>query len=160
MDPKDKRRVKNNQKTIRNAINGTVEAMASAGNEAKADTIARGRTAAKIWYDELAFIFFNETIYAAAMPAYAKAAELAEEHDAPYAISITTTPDDLATPHGQFAYKMMDSSIQFDEFMYDMKRKKLFDVINNTPGKTRFVFIQFSYLQLGETEDWSTLYKY
>ena len=154
LDPKDKRRVKNNQKTIRNAINGTIEAMASAGNEAKADAIARGRTAAKIWYDELAFIFFNETIYAAAMPAYAKAAELAEEHDAPYAISITTTPGDLATPHGQFAYKMMDSSIQFDEFMYDMKRKKLFDVINNTPDKTRFVFIQFSYLQLGETEDW------
>lgn len=154
LDPKDKRRVKNNEKSIRNTLNSTIEAMASAGNEAKADAIARGRTASKIWFDELAYIFFNETIYAAAMPAYAKAAEIADKNGAPFAISITTTPGDLATPHGEFAYRMMDNAIPFQEHMYDLKRKKLFDVIHNTVDKTGFLFIQFNHLQLGETDEW------
>ena len=154
LDASDKRRVKNNEKTIRNVINATIEAMASAGNEAKADAMARGRTASKIWWDELAFIFFNEAMYAAATPAYEKAREVAEENEIPYAISITTTPGDLATPHGAFAYKMMNSAITFQEEMYTWKRKKLFDVIHNTPDKTDYVFIQFNHLQLGETDEW------
>lgn len=154
LDPTEKRRVKNNEKTIRNTINATIEAMASAGNEAKADSLARGKTASKIWYDEMAFIFFNEAIYGAATPAYEKAREIAEKNEVPYAISITTTPGDLATPHGAFAYKMMETSITFHESMYDLKRKKLFDIIKNTPDKTDFIFIQFSHLQLGETDEW------
>ena len=154
LDPRDKRRVKNNEKSIRNAIDSTIEAMASAGNEAKADAMARGKTASKIWFDELAFIFFNEAIYSAATPAYEKAREIAMENDVPFNITITTTPGDLATPHGAFAYKMMEDAIRFDEDMYDMKRKKLFDKIMHTPDKTDFVFIQYSHLQLGETDEW------
>ena len=154
LDPSDRRRVKNNEKTIRNTINATIEAMASAGNEAKADSMARGKTASKIWWDEIAFIFFNDAMYGASTPAYEKAREIAEKNQIPYAISITTTPGDLATPHGAFAYKMMESSIPFQEEMYSWKRKKLYDIIYNTPDKTGFVFIQFSHLQLGETDDW------
>lgn len=154
LEASDKRKVKNNEKTIRNILDSTIEAMASAGNEAKADAIARGKTASKIWYDEMAFIFFNEAIYGAATPAYEKAREVAERNEIPYSITITTTPGDLATPHGAFAYKMMDTAIKFDENMYDMKLKKLMDIIHNTPDKTDFLFIQFSYLQLGETDEW------
>ena len=154
LDPSDKRRVKNNEKSVRNAIDSTIEAMASAGNEAKADAMARGKTASKIWYDELAYIFFNEAIYTAATPAFEKARELAEQNDVPYNITITTTPGDLATPHGAFAYKMMETAIPFHEEMYDYKQKKLYDIIKHTPDKTDFIFIQFSHLQLGETDEW------
>lgn len=49
---------------------------------------------------------------------------------------------------------MMESCIKFDEHMYDMKRKKLFDIVENTPDKTNFLFIQFNHLQLGETDEW------
>ena len=154
LDPADKRRVKNNEKSIRNAIDSTLEAMASAGNEAKADAMARGKTASKIWYDELAYIFFNEVIYTAATPAFEKAREVAVKNEVPYNITITTTPGDLATPHGAFAYKMMEDAIPFDEQLYDKKRKKLFDIINHTPDKTDFIFIQFTHLQLGETDEW------
>lgn len=157
LDPSDKRMVKNNEKTIRNTINASIEAMASAGNEAKADAIARGRTASKIWYDEMAFIFFNSIIYGASTPAYEKAREVAEKNGAPYAISITTTPGDLCTPHGAWAYKMMEDSLPFMEEMYDWKRKKLYDRVLNTPDKNSFIFIQFSYLQLGEDDDWYLL---
>ena len=150
----EKRLVKNNDKFIRNSIDATIDAMASAGNEAKADALARGKTASKIWYDEIAFIFFNEVIYSAATPAYEKAMESAIKNHAPYGISITTTPGDLATPHGAFAYKMMQDSIRFNETLYDMSGKELFDIIEHTPDKIPYLFIQYSYLQLGETEDW------
>ena len=154
LDPSDKRLVKNNEKTMRNVINATIEAMSSAGNEAKADSMARGRTASKIWWDEFAFIFFNEAMYGASTPAYEKAREVAIKNGIPFAISITTTPGDLAAPHGAFAYKMMNMSIRFTEHMYDYKRKKLYDIIQNTPDKTDFIFIQFSHLQLGESDEW------
>lgn len=154
LDPSDKRMVKNNEKSVRNAINSTIEAMASAGNESKADAMARGKTAMKIWYDELAYIFFNRAIYTAATPAFEKAREVAIKNEVPYNITITTTPGDLATPHGEFAYGMMESAIVFNESMFDLKRKSLFDVINHTPDKTDFIFIQFSHLQLGETDEW------
>lgn len=123
LDAAEKRRVKNNEKSIRNTINATIEAMASAGNAAKADAMARGRTASKIWYDEIAFIFFNSVIFGAATPAYEKAREISMKTGNPYAISIMTTPGDLATPHGAFAYKMMENAIRFDEKMYNLKRK-------------------------------------
>lgn len=154
LDPSDKRRVKNNEKSIRNAIDSTIEAMASAGNEAKADAMARGKTSQKIWMDELAYIFFNETIYGASMPAFKKASEIARENGAPYNITVTTTPGDLATPHGAFAYKMMNSSIPFHEEMYDYKIGKLMDIIYHTPDKMSFIYIQFNHLQLGETDEW------
>jgi len=154
LDPAEKRRVKNNEKRIVNTIDATIEAMASAGNEAKADSMARGRTSSKIWWDELAYIFFNEAMYGASTPAYEKAREIATKNGIPYAISITTTPGDLATPHGAFAYKMMNDSITFSEDMYDWKWKKLDDVIRHTPDKMDFLFIQFNHLQLGETDEW------
>ena len=150
----EKRKVKNNEKTIRNVLNSTILAMSSAGNEAKADAMARGKTAEKIWYDEFAFIFFNGTIYSAATPAYEKASEVAQRNGVPYAITITTTPGDLASPHGAYAYKFMKDSIKFDESMYDLKYNALIDLVQHTPDRVPFVFIQYSYWQLGKTDEW------
>lgn len=150
----DKRKIKNNEKTIRNVLSSTIIAMASAGNESKADAMARGKTASKIWYDEMAFIFFNSAIYTAATPAYQTAKEKAIKNGIPYGITITTTPGDLATPHGAYAYKFMQSCITFDESMYDLKGKKLFDLLYRTKDKMPFLFIQFYYWQLGKTDEW------
>lgn len=150
----EKRRVKNNEKTIRNVLNSTILAMSSAGNEAKADAMARGKTAEKIWYDEFAFIFFNGTIYSAASPAYEKAAEVAQRNEVPYAITITTTPGDLASPHGAYAYKFMDRCIRFDESMYDLDYDSLTEYVNHNPSRIPFVFIQFMYWQLGKSDEW------
>lgn len=154
LDASDKKMVRNQAKLIRNRLGSTIEAMASAGNEAKADAMARGRTASKIWYDEIAFIFFNETLYTSSTPAYEKAADSAMKNGVPYGISITTTPGDLATPHGAFAYKMMNNAIRFDESFYDFSAKKLYKIVYKTPDKIPFLFMQYSYLQLGETDEW------
>lgn len=153
-DAKDRRNTKNNDKYMRNTLNSSISAMSSASNENKADQMARGKTACKIWYDELAFIFFNKSIYEAATPAYQKAAKSAEENGVPYSTIITTTPGDLATPHGDFAYRFMNSCVKFTEDMYDWSGKTLESRINNNPIAKPFVFIQFRYFELGETRKW------
>ena len=154
LDSTEKRKVKNNEKTIRNILSSTILAMASAGNESKADAMARGKTASKIWYDELAFIFFNSAIYTAATPAYQTAKEKAIKNGIPYGINITTTPGDLATPHGEFAYRFMNNCIRFDESIYDLKGKKLFDILYHTKDKMPFFFIQYHYWQVGKDDAW------
>lgn len=150
----EKAKVKNNEKTIRNTLNSNILAMSSATNEAKADAMARGKTAEKIWYDEFAYIFYNGTIYSAATPAYQKASEVAARNGVPYAISITTTPGDLASPHGEYAYSFMNDCVKFDESFYDMDYQELTDTVQKTPGKVPFVFIQYQYWQLGKTDEW------
>ena len=152
----DKRRVKNNEKTIRNSLNSTILAMSSAGNEAKADAMARGKTAEKIWYDEFAFIFFNGIIYSAAYPAHQKAAEVAKKNKVPYSITITTTPGDLASPHGKYAYEFMEKCLKFTEDLFDYEYDELMDLVNRrkTSKTVPFIFIQFMYWQLGKTEKW------
>jgi len=45
-----------------------------------------------IWFDEFAFLSYNEITYKAAKPALNKACELAEQNNSPYGILITTTP--------------------------------------------------------------------
>lgn len=153
----EKRKIKNNEKTIKNVLNSSVIAMSSAGNETKADTMARGRTAEKTWYDELAFIFFNKAIYTAATPAFEKARENAIKNQSPYGISITTTPGDLASPHGVFAYKMIEKCVPFSEEMYDWSAKKLYKEVYAVDDKSEhmpFIYIEFNYLQLGLTDEW------
>lgn len=154
----EKRKIKNNEKFIRNTIDSTIVAMSSAGNESKADAMARGKTAENEWYDELAFIFFNQAIYTAATPAFEKARENAIKNQSPYGITITTTPGDLASPHGAFAYKMMEKCIPFNEEMYDWSIKKLYktiyDVSDDKDQHVPYLFIQFDYRQLGLTDEW------
>ena len=153
-----KRKIKNNEKFIKNVLDSTIVAMSSAGNEAKADAMARGKTAENTWYDELAFIFFNRSIYTAATPAFEKARENAIKNQSPYGISITTTPGDLATPHGAFAYKMMEKCIPFMEEMFDWSIKKLYKTVYDTKDDkdehVPYIFIQYNYRQLGLTDEW------
>ncbi len=154
LSARDKRKVKNNEKSMRNILDSSITAMASASNEAKADSAARGKTAAKIWFDEFGFLFFNKAIYEATSPVFDKASRSAKEAGIPYGISITTTPGDLVTPHGEFAYKFMQNCVQFDEEMYDYKLKKVYREVLNAPHKRPFIFIQYQYWQLGQDDVW------
>jgi hypothetical protein len=45
-----------------------------------------------MWFDEYAFLPYNDTIYMNAAPAYKTAAMNARNNGAPYGILITTTP--------------------------------------------------------------------
>lgn len=49
-------------------------------------------TCALAWFDEFAFLKFNNVVYAAASPALSKAMESAKKNKTPYGKLVTTTP--------------------------------------------------------------------
>jgi hypothetical protein len=156
MTSSEKKKKKNNEKKIINTIGSSIVAMSSASSETKADNMARGKTAQIVWFDEIAFLFFNWKIYEAALPAFNKAKENAIKYELPYGVHITTTPGDLCCEHGAYAYKFMQSCVRFDEEMYDDDKNEYKKLTRRlTKGDNNgFLFIQFTYKELGYTDDW------
>ena len=106
-----------------------------------------------IWYDEYAFLPYNDTIYMNAAPAYKTAAMNAKANGAPYGILITTTPGFMTTPEGQEAYHTKEMATKFSESWYDLTYTELMSILSaNT--KSDFVYIRFTYQQLGCSEQW------
>lgn len=147
-------RGKNNTNEITNPYNNNnIKTFASATNKARAASLLRGKTLTIMWYDEYAFLPFNDTIYMNAAPAFKTASMNAKKNNAPYGILITTTPGFMTTPEGQEAYKTKEMATKFSESWYDKNYKELMEIINaNT--KSDFVYIKFTYQQLGCSEEW------
>ena len=59
----------------------------------------------------------------------------------------------MTTPEGQEAYALKEQATKFSESWYDMKYAKLREILDaNT--KSDFVYIKFSYQELGKSEEW------
>lgn len=124
-------------------------------SEEMADQLGRGCTEPCQWYDEFAFLKFNEIVYQSATPAQSQASEEAKANGRPYHILITTTPGDLMSGHGIFARKFFDGAKPFVEDLYDYDEEKLADYISKS--RNQFLHIRFSYKQLGRSEEWFKL---
>lgn len=135
-------------------LNGNVVKTApSARNKFAAGNILRGRTVPLVWADEWAFIPFNETIYLNGVPAFKTASINAKRNNAPYGFLLTTTPGFLTSDEGLTAYTMKEEATPFNEAWYDMTQQQIAEIINaNT--KSNFVYIKFTYQQLGRSEQW------
>ena len=147
-------RGKNNTNEILNPHNNNdIKVFASATNKARAASLLRGKSLGLIWYDEYAFLPYNDTIYMNAAPAYKTAAMNAKNNGAPYGILITTTPGFMTTPEGQEAYHTKEMATKFSESWYDLTYTELMSILTaNT--KSDFVYIRFTYQQLGCSEQW------
>lgn len=88
-----------------------------------------------------------------ATPANAQASLEAKRNNKPYHKLITTTPGDLKTAQGVHAKKFFDNAAPFDEKMYDWKKSEIEDYIKKN-SVNNFVYIEFSYKQLGRSEEW------
>ena len=145
---------KNNTNEIVNPFNNNaIKTYASATNKARAASLLRGKTLTLMWYDEYGFLPYNDVIYMNAAPAFKTAAMIAKQNGAPHGIVITTTPGFMTTPEGQEAYHTKESATKFDESWYDKTYNELMAIIGaNT--KSDFVYIKFTYQQLGCTEEW------
>lgn len=145
---------KNNTTEIVNPFNNNlIKTYASATNKAKAASLLRGKTITRMWYDEYGFLPYNDIIYMNAAPAFKTAATIAKQNGAPYGIVITTTPGFMTTPEGQEAYQTKETATKFSETWYDKTYSELMEIINaNT--KSDFIYIRFTYQQLGCTEEW------
>ena len=133
--------------------NNNIKTFASATNKAKAASLLRGKTLTFIWYDEYGFLPFNDVIYMNAAPAFKTASMNAKAAHAPYGILITTTPGFMSTNEGKEAYATKEAATKFNEGWYDKTYDQLMTLINaNT--KSDFVYIKYTYQQLGCTEQW------
>lgn len=133
--------------------NNTIKALPAPNDEAGADKAGRGLTTPIIWFDEFSFLKYNDIIYTAASPALSKASESAIKNGTPFGKLITTTPAMLDDPSGAYCYSMIDQSLEFDERWYDKTIEEVLSIIENE-SKNNFVYIEFTYLQLGRDEEW------
>ena len=59
----------------------------------------------------------------------------------------------MTTDEGREAYQVKETATRFDESWYDLSYNQLIEIIKaNT--KSDFVYIRFTYQQLGQTEEW------
>lgn len=133
--------------------NNTIKTFASATNKAKAASLLRGKTLVLMWFDEYGFLPYNDIIYMNGAPAYKTASTIAKQNHAPYGITITTTPGFMTTPEGKEAFAMKEAATKFSESWYDKSYLELMEIINaNT--KSDYVYIRYTYQQLGCSEEW------
>lgn len=144
----------NNVESTTNIINANkITTKAGARNAASANSVGRGCTMPIHWYDEYAFILYNNIIYSAATPAFKTAADNAKRNGAPYGILITTTPGDCTTDEGEDARLTKDLATPFNEAFYDYNAEQLQNVKNSNKSST-FFYIRYTYQQLGSGEQY------
>lgn len=149
-----KLKVPNTVETMQHPINrNKITTFASARSKDYANNLGRGCTMPLQYYDEFAFMLYNNIVYAAAMPAYSTASKNAKANNAPYGILITTTPGDLLTDQGTFAYQVRNASTPWNELYYDLSYQQLEELrMSNT--NSAFFLISYTYQQLGSGEDY------
>ena len=133
--------------------NNKIKAVASATGKANAASVLRGRTIPLIYFDEFAFIPHNEVVYLNGVPAFKTAARIAKDNGAPYGMLITTTPGFLTEGEGKAAYEFKESATKFSELWYDMSYMQLMELVNANNASS-FVYIKFTYQELGRSEEW------
>ena len=125
----------------------------SARNAMAAANLIRGQTITNLWLDEWAFTKFNDVIYVNGVPALMKAFENAARVNAPYGVTITTTAGILATEEGEYAFRMIQNATVFSEAWYDLRYDEIMDIIHNNMN-SNYVYIRYTYKQLGLGEEW------
>ena len=84
---------------IANSVNNnTIRALASARDEASADKAGRGITSALQFWDETAFLKYNNLIFGSSVPASSQGILEAQNNHRPYGITMVTTPNNLEKP--------------------------------------------------------------
>ena len=149
-----KTKVPNTAVYMEHAVNhNKLRTYAKARNELAAANLLRGQTFPLLWVDEYAFVPYMKIIYGNMLPAMSKAVEIAKKNNVPYGILYTTTPGFLTTEEGKYAYKVINNATQFNEGWYDLTYPQIIDLINSNRLST-FVHLQFTYQELGYTEEW------
>ena len=141
---------------IKSKLKNKIITKASARNIPNAERVGRGLSVPSLWFDEFAFMLFNSTIYAAAIPAFSKSSDNAKENGKPYAICITSTPGDLGTDHGTYAFNLKERAARFTEDVYNYDQDEIDEWMKKN-SQNQLVYISFSYIQLGKDVEWYNL---
>lgn len=145
---------KNNVETLQHPVNNNrIRTVPSARNKVAAASLMRGRTTSIIYIDEYGFIQYNSIIYTNMVPAFNTASNNAKRNGSPYGMLITTTPGMLTTDEGVEAFNMKESATPFSERWYDLTKEQIYEIISSNTN-SNFVYIKYTYQQLGKSEQW------
>ena len=133
--------------------NNKIITFPSARSKDAADKLGRGCTMPMQYYDEFAFMTYNQYAYTAAIPAYSRASQNAKANRAPYGILITTTPGDLTTEQGTYAYTLRNASTPWNEMYYDFTYEQL-EELRESNTNSSFFLVSYTYQQLGSGESY------
>lgn len=133
--------------------NNKIITFPSARTKDAANNLGRGSTQPIQYYDEFAFMPYNREVYLAATPAFSTASQNAASNNAPYGMLLTTTPGDLLTDSGQYAYNIRNNATPWNEQYYDFTYDQLIELRNSNTNNT-FFMISYTYQQLGSGQDY------
>lgn len=133
--------------------NNKITTFPSARTKDAANNLGRGSTMPLQYYDEFAFMPYNREVYLAAAPAFSRASQNAKHNNAPYGMLLTTTPGDLLTDSGIYAYDIRNKATPWHEKYYDMTYAQLEDLKNSNTNNS-FFLISYTYQQLGSGQDY------
>ena len=128
--------------------NNKINTYPSARTKEAANNLGRGATIALQYYDEFAFMPYNEIVLMAAAPAFSRASRNAASNNAPHGMLITTTPGDLLTTSGSYAYEVRNKATVWREEFYDMTFDQLIG-LKESNRESNFFFVRYTYQQLG-----------
>lgn len=150
-DPK--KDVDNQESKVIAKLNNTIKIIAPGSNPDDADRKGRGLTTASVYFDEFAFMKYNQITYEACLPAYKKAAENARKSNTPYGITITTTPNNLDIAEGAFCKMMIEKAAKWNTALFDFDKDKLNSYIGAN-SENNFIYVEYTYQELGRDEEW------
>ena len=148
--------------------NNMVEIHAKAANESAATKMARGASAAMLYFDEIEFMPYFDYILANSAPAFKTAADNAKATGRPYIRAFTTTPGNLDTREGETAYPIIQSMIPWTEKMYDMTDEEILtyksafrENYHSDKSKEQsrdvvdIIYIEYKYYQIRKDHQWA-----
>lgn len=135
--------------------NNMIKTYPSARTKDAANNLGRGATMPIQYYDEFAFMPYNKEVYLAATPAFSTASQNAKRNGAPYGMVLTTTPGDLLTDSGIYAYDIRNKATPWNEKYYDFNWEQLEGLRKSNTNNT-FFLISYSYQQLGSGQEYFT----
>lgn len=138
--------------SLRHAVNGNqIITMPKATSRDKALVMGRGRTCTSIFFDEHAFIQYNDILYDTIRPAFETAANISKLSGNPHGIIITTTAGILNNPVAQYSYDIKENAVKWNDTFYDLPKEEIHRNINNA---NQFCYIKYQYYELGKPHSW------
>jgi rRNA-processing protein FCF1 len=131
----------------------SIRPLASANDTEGAEKRGRGMTSSNQWWDEFAFLKWNDIIYGAAAPAFSQAKIEAKSNNRCYSKLITTTPSNTDVPAGKFCKEMINNSAVFTEALFDMTKDEVEEYIKAN-STNDFLYIEYNYKQLRRNKEW------
>lgn len=123
-------------------------------NKRRAAEIGRGESFGSINIDEFPFCKNIKITYEVIKPAVDKTGDDMKKNGVPSSKIFTTTAGYIDTDDGAYANDFRLGAAKFNELFYDAKNEKELREIINTNSVNNFVYVCFSYLQLGFSREW------